>query len=74
LYEVASGQKINTDKSSVFFCANTTEEKKNETLNILGLMQDSQHSKYLGLPSIIGKSRNELFAEIKERVGRMLSG
>ena len=37
-------------------------------------MQDSRHSKYLGLPSIIGKSKNEIFAEIKEKVGRKLSG
>ena len=43
-------------------------------LDILNLMQDSRHSKYLGLPSIIGKSKNEIFAEIKEKVGRKLSG
>ena len=36
-------------------------------------MQDSRHSKYLGLPSIIGKSNIEVFVEIKERVGRKLS-
>ena len=58
----------------VFFSANTPEEKKVETLDILGPMQDSQHSKYLGLPSIIGKSNIEVFAEIKERMGRKLSG
>ena len=37
-------------------------------------MLDSRHSKYLGLPSIIGKSKNEVFVEIKEKVGRKLSG
>ena len=37
-------------------------------------MQDSRHGKYLGLPSIIRKSNNEVFAEIKERVGRKLAG
>ena len=50
------------------------KEKKNEILEILGPMQDSWHGKYLGLPSIIGKSKNEVFAEIKERVGRKLAG
>ena len=73
LYEADSGQKINSDKSSVFFNANTPEEKKIETLDILGPMQDSRNSKYLDLPSIIGKSKIEVFAEIKERVGRKLS-
>ena len=74
MYEVASGQKINTNKSSVFFSANTKEEKKNEVLESLGPMQDSRHGKYLGLPSIIGKSKNEVFVKIKERVGRKLAG
>ena len=74
MYEAASGQKINTDKSSVFFSANTPEEMKAETLDILGPMQDSWHSKYLGLPSIIGKSKMDVFAKIKERVARKLSG
>ena len=42
-------------------------------LNLLGPMQDTCHKKYLGLPSIIGKSKVEIFAEIKERVERKLS-
>jgi len=37
-------------------------------------MQGSCHIKYLRLPSIIGKSKNAIFAEIKERVGKKLSG
>ena len=41
---------------------------KNEVLEILGPMQDQRHSKYLGLPSIIGKSKKEIFAEVKEKV------
>ena len=57
----------------MFFSANSPKEKKIDTLDILGPMQDSHHSKYLGLPSIIGKSKIEVFVEIKERVGRKLS-
>ena len=45
---------------------------KNEVLEILGPMQDQRHSKYLGLPSIIGKSKNEIFAEVKEKVGEKI--
>ncbi|XP_030945761.1 putative disease resistance protein RGA3 [Quercus lobata] len=74
LYEAASGQKINADKSSVFFSNNTPDDRRNEVLNMLGPMQDTYHKKYLGLPSIIGKSKVEIFAEIKERVERKLSG
>ena len=73
-YEAASGQKINADKSSVFFSQNTTSEKRGEVLSILGPMQDSRHGKYLGLPSVIGKSKIQVFAEIKEKVAKKLSG
>lgn len=74
VYESASGQKINPDKSSVFFNPNTSHAARDEILNSLGPMQDSRHKKYLGLPSLIGKSKSQVFAEIKERVGRKLAG
>ena len=37
-------------------------------------MQDSRHSKYLGLPSIIGKSKIQVFAEVKDKVAKKLIG
>lgn len=74
LYEDASSQKINIDKSFVFFSHNTLVERRNEMLGNLGPMQDSRHRKYLGLPSLIGKSKIEVFAEVKERVGKKLAG
>ncbi|XP_023880426.1 uncharacterized protein LOC111992797 [Quercus suber] len=74
LYESASGQKINTNKSSIYFSPNTSQELKDEILRILGPMQDSSHTKYLGLPSIIGRSKKVVFAEIKDKVCRKLAG
>ena len=59
---------------SVFFSHNAPKALKNEVLNVLRPVQDSQHSKYLGLPTIIGKSKIEVFVEIKERVGKKLAG
>ena len=37
-------------------------------------MQDSRHGKYLGLPSVIGRSKIQVFAEIKEKAAKKLSG
>lgn len=68
-YEATSRQKVDTDKSTIFFSPNTTMESREEILNILGPMQGIRHNKYLGLPSIIGKSKTQVFAEIKEKVG-----
>ena len=73
-YEAASGQQVNTDKSSVFFSHNTSFTMKEEVMDILGHMQHTRHGKYLGLPSLIGKSKKQVFVEIKEKVGNKLSG
>lgn len=68
------GQKINVEKFSIFFSHNAPSGLKNEVLEILGPMQDQRHSKYLHLPSIIGKSKKEIFAEVKEKTGKNLFG
>ena len=73
-YEEALGQKVNTEKSSIFFSPNTTQETREGIFNILGPMQDLRHTKYLGLSSFIGRSKNQVFAILKERVGKKLAG
>ena len=56
-YEEAFGQKINIEKSSMFFSPNMPQSVKEKIFAILGPMQGSKHSKYLGLPSFIGRSK-----------------
>ena len=58
----------------MFFNPNTTQETRQEIFNILGPMQDSRHIKYLGLLSFIGRSKKQVFAVLKERVGQKLEG
>ena len=36
-------------------------------------MQDSRHNKCLGLPTIIGKSKAQVFAELKDKVAKKLA-
>ena len=59
MYENASWQKINIEKSSIFFSPNTTQNTKDAIFSILGPMNDSRHIKYLGLPSFIGRSKKK---------------
>ena len=54
-YKDALGQKINIDKSSVFFSPNSHQNTKDAIFSILGPMKNSRHTKYLGLPSFIGR-------------------
>ena len=57
-----------------YFSPNTHQDIKDAIFAILGPMQDSRHSKYLGLPSFIGRSKNQVFSILKERVGQKLAG
>lgn len=62
-----SGQAINFQKSGIFFSANVRRDKQNEISEILGVHNYLRNSKYLGLPSLIGRSKKSVFNFVKER-------
>lgn len=74
LYERASGQKINFNKAEVTFSKNVESTRRNEILNMLGVREVARHEKYLGLPTIIGRSKRAVFAVLKERIWKKLQG
>lgn len=67
-YEAALGQKLNKDKTSLFFSRNTSIEKREEISRLSGLKATDRYEKYLGLPTLVGKSRTKAFKIIKDRV------
>ena len=73
-YERASGQKINFNKSEVSFSRNVESCRKNEILTLFGVREVERHEKYLGLPTVIGRSKKMVFAVLKERVWKKLQG
>uniref|UniRef100_A0A2N9I4S0 Reverse transcriptase zinc-binding domain-containing protein n=1 Tax=Fagus sylvatica TaxID=28930 RepID=A0A2N9I4S0_FAGSY len=74
LYEDASGQKLNMEKTSLFFSSNTSDTVKEEIQSRLGARGTNQLEKYLGLPPIIGRSKRKAFEDIKSRIGRKVGG
>ena len=68
LYEAASGQKINTDKTSLFFSSNTGLETQESIKQALGVETVLEYEKYLGLPSIVERNKKANFAPISEKV------
>lgn len=64
-YETASGQMINKDKSSILFSTNTSQEMKKEMRSILQIKSKGLTSKYLGVPSYVGKARARCFEYMK---------
>ncbi|KAF7143502.1 hypothetical protein RHSIM_Rhsim05G0149000 [Rhododendron simsii] len=71
-YEAASGQKINKDKSSVFFSPNTPVQARNLLSAKVGISMEAYGAKYLGLPVFLGRSKRDLFQYIKDRTTKRL--
>ena len=73
-YEEVSGQKINKEKTSLFFRKSTKEDVKEEIKNVLGVNEIRSYERYLGLPSLVGLGKKSSFSYIKERMWRKLQG
>lgn len=63
-YERASGQMINTTKSSITFSSKTSPEVKEKAKLVLGIEKEGGLGKYLGLPEHFGKKKKDLFTSI----------
>jgi hypothetical protein len=73
IYEKGSGQKLNMQKTSLFFSNNTSQERKQEILRLLRLIETHRIDTYLGLSSFVGKLKVQAFSFIKDRVMKKIS-
>ena len=62
-YEGESGQKLNKEKTSLFFSKNTLNETKEYVQQNFGAQIIQHHEKYLGLPLLIGKGKRKALIE-----------
>ena len=56
IYERASGQLLNKEKTAFFFSRNTPHGTKEEIKNCFRAEVIRQHETHLGLPSLVGRS------------------
>ena len=68
LYEKASGQKINSAKTTLFFSKNVLDSTKETIKNLLGVAEIKEYEKYLGLPAVVGRNKKASLNYIKDRV------
>ena len=73
-YEEASRQKLNRDKTTLFFSKITDTEIQDSIKDLLGVLEIKQYEKYLGLPSFVGRNKKASLAFIKEQVWKKLQG
>jgi hypothetical protein len=74
LYCQASGQRINLQKSSIFFSKGCSQMIRDEVKLILNVSNESLSEKYLGMPTDVGKSKNGAFKYLKDRVWQKVQG
>lgn len=73
-YEAASGQRVNLQKSSIFFGKGCQEEKKAELKTTLGVQSEALSERYLGLPTLVGRSKDGTFKYVTESSKGKVSG
>ena len=74
LYEKASGQKINSAKTILFFSKNASDFTIETIKHLLGVVEIKEYEKYLGLPAMVGRNKKASLNYIKDKVwGKVLS-
>lgn len=74
VYETSFGQQLNQSKTSLFFNPNTKTSTKESIKAIFGAQVIRPHESYLGLPSLVGKSKRNMVAQLKQRIANKVSG
>ena len=74
LYEKASGQKLNREKTTIIFSKAVSEDTKTQISNYLKVPEVKEYEKYLSLPAVVGRKKKVSLNYIKERVLSKLQG
>lgn len=67
LYERAFEQAINFSKSNIFFSLNVRDGLWHDLKSLTGISNPLNTGKYLGLPSLVGRGKLEIFRYIRDK-------
>ncbi|KAM6568855.1 hypothetical protein CsatB_016840 [Cannabis sativa] len=73
-YEVASGQRINFAKSSVFFSNSTNCHLRDVIYASLEIYEADENGYYLGLPCSVGRNKNAILRFLKDKLRKRIQG
>lgn len=68
-YEKVARQKVNPEKSEITCSQNMDTLMVTVFLNFLGMNPMNNHSKYLGMPMVVGSNKTEIFRGVEEKLG-----
>lgn len=72
-YGIASGQQLNTSKSSILFGSKVPAELKHEIKNAVGINKEGGMGTYLRLPEKICGSKRQVFAFIRDLLNNRIN-
>lgn len=72
MYELASGQAMNFEKSCVSFTNYLSTFDEQLLVDCLGVKRVKFHDRYLGLPILIRRSKKDTFSYVKDRLWNKL--
>uniref|UniRef100_A0A803PUH8 Reverse transcriptase zinc-binding domain-containing protein n=1 Tax=Cannabis sativa TaxID=3483 RepID=A0A803PUH8_CANSA len=73
LYNRATGQLVNRDKSSILFSPNTSDESQHQFRHALHLTGEGFVNKYVGVPICVGRVTNSIFHYLLQSVSSRLN-
>ena len=71
-YSQGSGQRINLQKSTLYFGSSCPDDIKQKVMNSLNVHNETIQSSYLGMPTYVGRSRMNAFNFISERIWKRI--
>jgi len=73
-YSDASGQRINYNKSSIYFSKKCSNTLKEEIKKKICVNNEALAERYLGLPTDVGRSKNGAFKYLKDQIWNKVQG
>ena len=73
-YSLASGQRINHQKSCIYFGKNIPQERRDQIKAKMGIEQEGGEGTYLGLPEAFGGSKVSILSYLKDRMRERVQG
>ncbi|KAM1460242.1 hypothetical protein ACFX2I_037087 [Malus domestica] len=72
VYEHASGQRVNLEKSETCFNINVKRPVQLKLAEILRVNHVDRHEKYLGMPTLVGRNMSMCFGYLKDHLWKRL--